>query len=156
MSQALSAPRWNKPAPNLASMPLEILEKIIGYAIPDSIRIMIWNLPCRVIWYWDPPQWPWGATEPAGLLLVSKQVGRVARKILAQRFELRYRGGGVEDLVNVSGGYIRFKGNLSLPHVLLRMISYVQFTDRQYGQPGRVAIGTWESTGGKATSSVSY
>ncbi|KPI36872.1 uncharacterized protein AB675_11782 [Cyphellophora attinorum] len=39
MSQVVSAPPWEKPGPTLAGMPLEILEKIIGFAIPESVIV---------------------------------------------------------------------------------------------------------------------
>jgi hypothetical protein len=78
-------------------MPLEILEKIIGLAIFNIVWVAPkgiypkWKLPCRFTWEWAYSQWPWPrGTGPAGLLLVSKQIGRVARKILAGRLEIEF------------------------------------------------------------------
>ncbi|KPI36785.1 uncharacterized protein AB675_11773 [Cyphellophora attinorum] len=39
MSQAISAPPWDKPKPNLAHMPTEIFEKIIGFTVPDTVEV---------------------------------------------------------------------------------------------------------------------
>jgi hypothetical protein len=65
-------------------MPLEILEKVIGFALPD--RLTIAAAPWRPCWTWKQPfEFWWDPSWVTGLLLVSKRIGRVARKILSQR-----------------------------------------------------------------------
>jgi hypothetical protein len=68
-------------------MPTEILDKIIGLAIPDTV--WIWATYRIGSWSWEqsqPFQWPHKWVP--GLLVVSKRLRRVARKCLAPRFQL--------------------------------------------------------------------
>jgi hypothetical protein len=82
-------------------MPFEILEKIFALAIPNSVTICsitqypAWQKPWR---FWWEPSWV------KHLLLVSKRVGYVVRKILSQRFWLNFVSHKVcnDDLIRAS------------------------------------------------------
>ncbi|KPI36880.1 uncharacterized protein AB675_11772 [Cyphellophora attinorum] len=36
MSQVVCAPSWNKPKPTLESMPIEVPERIVTFAMPNN------------------------------------------------------------------------------------------------------------------------
>ncbi|KPI36752.1 uncharacterized protein AB675_11771 [Cyphellophora attinorum] len=82
MSQALSAPPWDKPEPNLASMPTEIMEKIIGYAVPHYFTI---NAMYREKSRKQHNPFKWEPSYLPNLLLVSKSIGNTARKVFSER-----------------------------------------------------------------------
>ncbi|KPI41449.1 uncharacterized protein AB675_9012 [Cyphellophora attinorum] len=82
MTRTLSAPSWDKPEPNLVSMPTEILKEIIQYTIPHVFTINATY--CNNTWEQYGP-FKWSPSFLPGLLLVSKRIGRVARKILFER-----------------------------------------------------------------------
>jgi hypothetical protein len=90
-------------------MPIELLEKIISFAIPDTVQITIpysntstprtqlsrwgrgWPVSSR-IWKQSLP-FEWTPKWLHGLLLVSKDVRQIARKILVEHvdFDIRPR-----------------------------------------------------------------
>jgi hypothetical protein len=77
-----------KPRPILTSMPTEILEKIIALAIPDVVRVVAWyknwGLGCqRTIWEQMEPL-NWEVKWVPGLLLVSKTIRQITRKVLVR------------------------------------------------------------------------
>ncbi|KPI34487.1 uncharacterized protein AB675_4073 [Cyphellophora attinorum] len=97
MFQTLSTPSWAKAEPNLVSMPREILERIISFAIPDSVCVTTTYVPGS--WKHDRPlEWvpgfwkqgrpfKWDPDWVSGLLAVSKRLRKVARSTLAQRVQ---------------------------------------------------------------------
>jgi hypothetical protein len=73
-------------------MPTEILERIIGLAIPDTVEITSTHTinPRNQTVEQDCP-FDWEPVFIPHLLLVCKSVGRVARKILSQRVSIVFR-----------------------------------------------------------------
>ncbi|KPI36768.1 uncharacterized protein AB675_11774 [Cyphellophora attinorum] len=94
MPQSLSAPPWVKPKLNLASMPTEILEKIIAMAMPERVTVTgRYSIPLGELkaGRFDRQATKWKQCYPfrwtiwwcPGLLLVSKSIRQIVRKHLA-------------------------------------------------------------------------
>ncbi|KPI36823.1 uncharacterized protein AB675_11775 [Cyphellophora attinorum] len=143
MSPTLSAPPWVKPEPNLCSMPTEILEKIIGFAMPDSpslgvtawYRVRSWGSNRETdVWeqgypfYWHPSQrWV------PGLLLVSKAIRRVTRETLAYRTDFK---------VFALPTYVNFvhKVPTELKEKVKRYFDELLTRDEEHGLPARATL----------------
>ncbi|KPI36856.1 uncharacterized protein AB675_11781 [Cyphellophora attinorum] len=98
MSGIVSAPSWDKPEPTLTGMPLEILENIIGFALPMELKISAYyGITSREEDYFlellKPLNWRqltssgvlYESWNPMSILLVSKTIRKTGRKILSQR-----------------------------------------------------------------------
>lgn len=78
-------------------MPIEILEKIIALALPDAVQVIAWyydkDSPCilQIATCKQHRPFEWRPDWIPGLLLVSRTVRRIARKILAQRVDFEAR-----------------------------------------------------------------
>jgi hypothetical protein len=67
-------------------MPTEVLTKIMQYAIPQILAINAFY--AKKTWKQDEP-FKWAPWPLPGLLLVSKRIGRIARKIFCERVKFR-------------------------------------------------------------------
>ncbi|KPI36745.1 uncharacterized protein AB675_11783 [Cyphellophora attinorum] len=78
--------RGNKPEPTLSGMPQEILEKIIGFAIPERLKARMSYARYGYQGEHDYDGWPLWIDN---LTLVSKRIYCIVRPLLRDRAELR-------------------------------------------------------------------
>ncbi|KPI35715.1 uncharacterized protein AB675_1263 [Cyphellophora attinorum] len=117
MSQPLSAPSRFEASPTLDTMPLEILEMIIAFAIPDIVTIHIISAHSSLAWE-QPYEFWWGPIWVKNLLHVSKPIGRVAWKILCKRAVLKLEGFRM-----LSGAPVRAAGQKKAREYFERLIT---------------------------------
>ncbi|KPI36827.1 uncharacterized protein AB675_11769 [Cyphellophora attinorum] len=104
MPQPLSAPTWDKPRPNLASMPNEILRRIIDLAVPQASHCLSVNVDYES----DPPRRPtrrrveflWHDSSDISVLFVTKAIFQVTRAILFERATFKFPDGAWANFVS--------------------------------------------------------
>ncbi|KPI36838.1 uncharacterized protein AB675_11780 [Cyphellophora attinorum] len=106
MSKIPAAPAWDKPNPNLNTMPTEILKKIIGYTVPDNLDINITNVHrigmTSISWS---PEWV------SNLRLVSRRIRKVVLVAMVKNCGIHFTMGEpeVRKMLKASGESIRGK-----------------------------------------------
>ncbi|KPI43077.1 uncharacterized protein AB675_1906 [Cyphellophora attinorum] len=114
MLQVTSTPFWDRPQPNLASMPPEILERIITFTLPHKVHVDEFSRSVG----WEQIEYKWmphahghvlldSLDWVPGLFLVSKSFRQIARHVLAHHVDVtfkehyrypNYRGGVPRDV----------------------------------------------------------
>ncbi|KPI44216.1 uncharacterized protein AB675_8677 [Cyphellophora attinorum] len=92
MAEALQQlPAWRKPEPNLASMPVEVLEQILEHVLPTTIPTKYEPFATHLISEEDCSRNQWACS----FRLQSKTIKKVAEDLIIERLEVRSALGGL-------------------------------------------------------------